>query len=778
MLKKLLLLSLSSLYIPVLWAQRPGGVPDSLTVWLKANAGVTLNGTNQVTNWTEFSTANILGNFSTQGAAINKPTHVAPGFNPSAINFNPYILFNNSTAAANSISSGNAVAGLQFLDATSNTIFQIFNLKQTTGTGVWLKWQWQTNPYSGPRLGNEVNNPGNLGQIRFDFRTPNVFTPVNVTNTHSLVTEGVTTTNKYIRLSGQERVTAAVSGAFSPGSTPGRLTIGAESYGDNYPTNIDYAELIIYKRALSPAEINRVESYLAIKYGFTLEQVAVSNNYVGSDGTVLWNSIANATYRYNITGIARDDNSALHQKQSKSINAGSNVTIYKNATYGGTFPTANADNTQTFSADRNYLLFGDNNAALTLNACADNGRIVRLSRVWKMIATGTDGLATIALDKTGIPADVKTMVVADDPAFNTNVIAVDLSDNGTVLYGSHTFSGEKYFTFGAEPLALNAKADTVCFGELGEIVSNPTGGLAPITYTWNSTPVQNTATLSGVPNGTYTVTITQGNNTCNFSETHTITGSESSMDVQIMGIEPAFCNAETGTATLFVSGGTPPYYYSKDNINYSNSNIIEKLKYGNHRIYIRDFLGCLKDIVVTIPKDSVILDVFAETADAWCDANGGAGRATLKVRNGNAPFQYIWNNGIGLHPYKHEDLKKGNYEVVVTDRLGCAGKTNFSISEIPCCTYFIPTAFSPNGDGLNDLFEFKSSIPLPHFHMTVFDRYGGTIFVSGNDNIGWNGRDYKTGAEADAGVYFYYIKYQCPLMQEIQVLKGEVTLLR
>ncbi len=777
MLKKLLILSLSSLYIPILCAQRPGGVPDSLTVWLKANEGVTLNPTNQVTSWTEYSTAGILGNFSTQGAAINKPTHVAPGFDPSAINFNPYILFNNGTAV-NSISSGNAVAGLQFLDATSNTIFQVFNMKQTTGTGVWLKWQWQTNPYSGPRLGNEVNNPGNLGQIRFDFRNPTIYTPVSVANTHSLVTEAITATNKFIRLTGQERINVAASGTFSPGSTQGRLTIGAEPYGDNYPTNIDYAELIIYKRALTPAEINKVESYLAIKYGFTLEQVAVANNYVGSDGTILWNSTANSAYRYNITGIARDDNSALHQKQSKSINAGTIVTIYKNGTYGGTFPTANADNTQAFSADKNYLLFGDDNGALTLNACADNGRIVRLNRVWKMITTGTDGLATIALDKAGIPADVKTLVVADDPAFNTNVATVNLNDNGTVLYAAHTFAGEKYFTFGTVPMALNAKADTVCFGELGNITSAPTGGLAPVTYTWNSIPPQTTASLTGVPNGTYTVNITQGGGICSFSETHTIVGSESSIEVMVTGIQPTFCSAETGSVTLFASGGTPPYYYSTDNITYNTGNTIEKLGYGNHRIYVRDYLGCLKDITVFIPRDSVILDMHTETADAWCDANGGAGRAIVKVRNGNAPYQYMWNNGIGLHPYKHEDLKKGDYEIVVTDRLGCTGKTTFSINEIPCCTYFIPTAFSPNGDGLNDIFEFKSSIPLPHFHMTVFNRYGGTIFVSGNDNVGWDGRDYKTGAAADAGVYFYYIKYQCPLMKETQTLKGEVTLLR
>src|SRR5690606_8291994 len=119
-------------------------------------------------------------------------------------------------------------------------------------------------------------------------------------------------------------------------------------------------EFILYSRALTPAEINKVESYLAVKYGFTLMQTgAEANNYTASDNTVIWNNAANSPYYNNITGIGRDDASGLDQRQSLSINNDALVTIY-NGTYSGSFPATNINNTNGFNTDLSLLLFGDN----------------------------------------------------------------------------------------------------------------------------------------------------------------------------------------------------------------------------------------------------------------------------------------------------------------------------------------------------------------------------------------------------------------------------------
>ena len=68
-------------------------------------------------------------------------------------------------------------------------------------------------------------------------------------------------------------------------------------------------ELIIYSRILSPFERRKVESYLAIKYGLTLEK-----SYIGSNNRLLWDRDANAEYNTRITGYQRDDRSGLYQK--------------------------------------------------------------------------------------------------------------------------------------------------------------------------------------------------------------------------------------------------------------------------------------------------------------------------------------------------------------------------------------------------------------------------------------------------------------------------------
>lgn len=92
---------------------------------------------------------------------------------------------------------------------------------------------------------------------------------------------------------------------------------------------------------------------------------------------------------------------------------------------------------------------------------------------------------------------------------------------------------------------------------------------------------------------------------------------------------------------------------------------------------------------------------------------------------------------------------------------------------------FMPSAFSPNGDGLNDYFRpyfyNKSGYEIVAFE--VFNRYGQIVYDANRTmNAGWNGR-YANGQPADAGVYFYYIHIRFVDGTELN-LKGDVTLVR
>lgn len=78
-------------------------------------------------------------------------------------------------------------------------------------------------------------------------------------------------------------------------------------------------EVIIYPTALTGVNRNKVESYLAIKYGSTLDQTT-AQNYTLSNNAIAWNSSIAGLYKRDIAGIARDDTSSLDQEKSRSIN--------------------------------------------------------------------------------------------------------------------------------------------------------------------------------------------------------------------------------------------------------------------------------------------------------------------------------------------------------------------------------------------------------------------------------------------------------------------------
>lgn len=764
--------------LPQTKAQSPGGVTGSNTIWLKANTGVTLSPTNTVTTWAEQSGAAITGDFSTQGAAINKPTHQPPTFLANGLNFNPYILFN-YTAVANSISSANAVTGTQILDGTFCTMFQVIKLYTSTNTGVWCKWQWATNSYAGPRLGNEYNS-SNPGQIRFDFRTNagSFYGTTNVFGKHALSTQEATATLKTQRFIGSPDGSVAASGTFAPGATTGRMTLGAEPYGDDYPTKVDIAEFILYKRALTALERNQVESYLAIKYGMTLLQTGVNgNDYTNGSGAVIWNRTANAPYINNITGVGRDDASALNQKQSLSINPRAMVTMYS-GNVPGVFPALNADNTNDFATNQSYVLFGDNQADTLVTQCSTNGRFSKMARTWKVQVSGTPGNVTLALKKANVPPQITSLIIASDPNFTTGLSFIPIQDNGTELYASCSFANGQYFTFGTPEMDLHGVvAPVICNGNTGSITLNPTGGVSPATYSWNTTPVQTTQNLSALNNGNYTVTVTQANG-CTFSESFTVTGNPTPIFVKIKDTANTICTADIGMIEVGGVGGTPSYSFNIDGGPFSSVNRFMNLSAGAHTIQIKDANECSNDTTISLNKVVYNLTVGATAENAWCDAGGLGGEVHITVTEGNAPYGYFWDNWPTGKGPEQLNLPKGTYKVIVTDVYGCAGDATGTVGENSCCEIGIPNAFSPNADLKNDVFKAVTNRSIPKYEMSIFDRWGKRVFYTTKYDQGWDGTFQNNGAYMESGTYFYQIKYTCERGNKPMEYHGDLSLIR
>src|SRR5690606_36535164 len=91
---------------------------------------------------------------------------------------------------------------------------------------------------------------------------------------------------------------------------------------------------------------------------------------------------------------------------------------------------------------------------------------------------------------------------------------------------------------------------------------------------------------------------------------------------------------------------------------------------------------------------------------------------------------------------------------IMTHASGCTDTLVRIIDVVPKVTYFLPNAFTPNFDNLNDFFVGKGYFDgIENFRMTIWNRWGELIFETNNPNEGWNGRKNNVGVPSPNGVY-------------------------
>jgi gliding motility-associated-like protein len=120
-------------------------------------------------------------------------------------------------------------------------------------------------------------------------------------------------------------------------------------------------------------------------------------------------------------------------------------------------------------------------------------------------------------------------------------------------------------------------------------------------------------------------------------------------------------------------------------------------------------------------------------------------------------------------------VQKGYIDVSVTNAQGCTTIDSIELKPEPCCSVMIPSAFTPNGDGLNDVFKINSVADQTINHFSVYNKFGERVFNTTLQSKGWDGT--FRSKPCDVGVYFYYVSYTCANGLEI-VKKGDVSLIR
>jgi FG-GAP-like repeat len=405
----------------------PGGVIAGNTAWFRADAGVEQTGTSSsVDTWADQSNnAAFVNNQPTQATVAAKPTLDTTNL----LNFNPTISFD----GGDWLKSPTNFLASKLRTTTTGSIYSVTKA-MTGGAVVWGHGTAEPNKFNIELAGARV------GATSLAYSTP-----IGVTPRITGAIRNVGTKTNYVNgeLSG---TSTGATNAVDPNE---EFEIGAVLATANVVG--DESENIMYSTPLSAIERNRVESYLAIKYGITLDQTT-PQNYVATDGTTkIWDPSVNGVYKNDITGIGRDDVEALDQSQSKSVNASAYVTM------GLGIGTSNVANTNSFAADKSYEVFGDNGLATTYataytpSSFTPTVPFYLMSRVWKVQETGTVGIITISIPDKGQEKLLVSSTSAFAPA-TTQEIALTSDGNGN-LTAQVDFQNGDFFTFGRSVVA-------------------------------------------------------------------------------------------------------------------------------------------------------------------------------------------------------------------------------------------------------------------------------------------------------------------------------------
>jgi len=338
-----------------------------------------------------------------------------------------------------------------------------------------------------------------------------------------------------------------------------------------------------------------------------------------------------------------------------------------------------------------------------------------------------------------------TAVASNLLAGNYSVTVTD--DIGCTVIADATITQPTKLLF-----ALADSTQPKCFGENnGSITTNTSGGVVPYTYTWNHDPNLNNASAQNIPQGFYSVTVSDVNGcrdsfTVNMPEPALLTVSLSHTDLSCY-------QSNDGTINAAVNGGNGGYNYS-----WNSSSVVgssgSALIAGSYAVTISDVLGCTAtDNTTILQPDEIVITMLQDTTVR-------IGHAVLihnNVVGGVGAFTFDWKPKNDLNCSDCESpvsstIADTEYQLLVQDVTGCTAAASVNIFVIVDKQLYIPNLFSPNSDGANDMFQiFSDAVKL--FSMKIFNRWGEKVFESNDYKQGWDG--YYKGELAPAGNYIY-----------------------
>ncbi|MCF8246829.1 MAG: proprotein convertase P-domain-containing protein [Saprospiraceae bacterium] len=424
--------------------------------------------------------------------------------------------------------------------------------------------------------------------------------------------------------------------------------------------------------------------------------------------------------------------------------------------------------------------------------------VLTLAQTPTKCAGSPDGSATVAnvsggtspfTYQWGAAANNQTTATATNLGAGTYSVVV----TGT---GGCTNSGTITVT---EPMSLSANFTIVnneCFGyENGEAEVKVTGGVPGFTYQWSNNAT--TDKIIDLAAGSYYLTITDANGCSTIDSVFIAAPQSVTADLTIQDV--ACFGDRNGSIKITPIGGTPPFTYSLDGQQFYGSSTLIALAAGDYTVYLKDAEGCIFDLDATVnepPQMTVDILVWGESLDEYMVEYGATFPLIAETSNAQGSVMYFWDasycgtlaqdtmsdctgtltsSAIWSTPDYAND-----YFILAVDSLGCEAEDHLKVFVTKSRRVLVPTGFSPNQNGTNDLLivHGKKGTMIKSFQ--VFDRWGELLWQDVDIPIneparGWDGT-FKS-KDMPAGVYVWYLEaeYEDGMKES---LKGETTLIR
>ena len=313
----------------------------------------------------------------------------------------------------------------------------------------------------------------------------------------------------------------------------------------------------------------------------------------------------------------------------------------------------------------------------------------------------------------------------------------------------------------AVKLQLSHK-DVDCFGNItGNAAVEISGGTSPYNISWASgTQTYTGNSLKNAGAGTFTITVHDAD-IC--AATGSVIITQPTPFNLLVNTQPSVCSQNNGTATVTVSGATPPYSYLWLTLT-DTTPAVTNLSPGLYQMSVTDKNNCVVTTGAQIENINP-LQISLGSDTTICEGD----KIILSPGNFSS---YTWQDYSKTPAYTV--LQQGSYSVTVTDTLGCTASDTIKIVA-DCGEIFFPSAFTPNNDSRNDYFGPLGNLnAVKDYSLVVYNRWGQLVFQSSDPFKKWDGKVQANNPQA-ASTFVWIAKFTYKTQTNI-VRKGTVTI--